>query len=395
MNILMANNYDYIRGGSERVMFEEQMLLESAGITVDRFAQAQGKELDLQGRHSLPNKFKMAWRCVRNSSMKRAISGVLRTFRPDLVHAHNIYGGLTTSVLDAVKRQNIPIALTVHDYKLVCPSYLMLDKGRICHDCCRRTYYHCLVNRCHKGSLLASAVYTAESYYNKWLGKWELVDCFVCPSLFIQKTLTDNGFPAAKTVYLPNFVDPTRYEPSYEPGAYVLFVGRFSREKGLHTLLNAFRELNIPLKLVGDGPERPSCEAFVRSHNLDHITFAGYQDSERLKQLFQRAAFTVVPSEWYENAPMSILEAFAYGKPVLGSNLGGISEMIVHQETGALFRHGSLDDLRGHILSMWQNKSLLRQMGKQARHQVETRFSSQNHLGELLHIYNQLIARRR
>jgi glycosyltransferase involved in cell wall biosynthesis len=173
----------------------------------------------------------------------------------------------------------------------------------------------------------------------------------------------------------------------------VLYVGRLSREKGIPTLLAAMRELPIPLAIVGDGPMRDTLEMYVRQHAMAHrVTFHGYQTGQSLRQLYQGAAFLVIPSEWYENAPMTVLEAFAYGKPVIGARIGGIPEMIEPGTSGLLVAPGDGDALRDAINTLWTSRSSLAEMGHAGRQAVLTRFSPQRHVDELLALYRRAIA---
>lgn len=398
MIILQANNFYYLRGGSERVMFEEQALLERNGHCVSGFSRKHPDNLsceyldyyvDLVDIESLTSlaKIRQSFRLIRDKEAANKFDIVLKDCKPDIVHAHNIYGGLTTAVLDVAKKRNIPSVITLHDYKLICPSYLMLNRGKVCEDCKGRKFYHCLVNRCHKNSLIASVIYTAESYYNKWLKKWDSVKYYICPSRFLLNKMAENGLPREKLVYIPNFVDPTGFTPSFEVGDYLLYVGRLSHEKGVFTLLKALKSLGIPLRIVGDGPVRQEAEEMVNQQGLKNIIFEGYRSGEELANLFRNAAFLVMPSEWCENAPMTILEAFAYGKPVISSQIGGIPEMIEPNRTGMLFEAGNTDELRECIQTLWSDKSLVFQMGKGARQKAESEFSPEEHYRKLKEVY--------
>ncbi len=398
MNILFLNNYYYLRGGSEKVMFQEQELLLENRHQVNGFSQLCPENQTCKYEKYFPEKadfealrglgkVRGAIDVIRNKKAADNLKIVLKEFNPDVVHAHNIYGGLTTSVLDAVNKLDMPSVLTLHDYKLICSSYLMLNKGQVCEDCKGRNYWHCVKNRCHKNSTLASAVYTMESYYNKWFKKWEKVRYYICPSKFIQGKMLESGFSEEKLVYLPNFVDPDQYLVNYEDSEYILYAGRLSHEKGVLTLLKAMAGLDIPLKIVGDGPLREQVQSFIVDNNISSVELLGYKTGNELSSLYQGAAFAVVPSEWCENAPMSILEAYAYGKPVLGADIGGIPEMIDDGSTGILFKSGDAVDLKDKILNMWSISQVLTKMGKAARCKLEKHYSSDTHYEKLIDVY--------
>jgi len=201
----------------------------------------------------------------------------------------------------------------------------------------------------------------------------------------------ENGIPRERLLHIRNFVNFATIEPQFEDGRYALFVGRLSKEKGILTLLTAVEHLDVPVRIVGDGPLKAEYEGFIAEHKMNHVTFEGYKSGEDLKQLYENAAFLVIPSEWYENAPMTILEAYAYGKPVVGSRIGGIPEMIDHGKTGMLFAMGDAGRLAECIGNLWSDKSLCRQMGHAARNKVEREFSSERHYEHLMELYRNLL----
>jgi len=320
--------------------------------------------------------------------MKFRFCSLLDQEKPALVHGHNIYSGLTYSIVDAAKSRSVPFVLTLHDLKLACPSYLMLNRGEICERCGTGNFWNCAVQRCHKESLSASLVITAEAYFNKLLGKYNWISRFICPSKFLLKKMAVAGIPHEKLIYLNNALNPATYEVNFDNSGYALFAGRLSKEKGVLTLLKAFKDLTIPLRIVGTGPVEETCREFVSVNGMNHVSFEGYCHGDKLKNLFQEAAFLVVPSEWHENAPMSILEAFAYGKPVIGSNLGGIPEQVVHDETGLLFQPGNAEALADAVMELADDPLKVESMGRAARQRIETVFSAECHTKKLLEIYH-------
>lgn len=401
MRLCILNNHLYLRGGSERVMFDEAALLRKAGHDVSFFGCR--RECDLEREHaafyppSVPieklaglDKWRHAYRVVYNPAMGRAFSCFLDKVQPDLLHAHIVNGALTTAVLDVARARNLPVVLTAHEYKLVCPSYLALDHGRTCTACKGRRFYNCLLKRCHKSSLPASFLYTLEAYVTAWGRKYDIVKRIICPSRFMRQTLLDNGYAPERVVYLPNFVDSSLIQPSIGEGSYVLYAGRLSPEKGVSTLLRAMEGLDIPLRIVGDGPLRGALEERVaRSRLSDRVTFAGYRTGEDLACEYRNAACLVIPSEWYENAPMSVLEAFTHGKPVIGADIGGIPEMIEPGKTGFLFPPADQESLRRVLTGFWHNRASWAVMGMAARERAERIFSHELHYQGLMKIYEQ------
>jgi glycosyltransferase involved in cell wall biosynthesis len=319
---------------------------------------------------------------------------MLRDFKVDVAHAHNVYSRLTTSVLDLLYERHVPILLTLHDYKLICPSYTLLAKGRICEDCKSGKFYMAVQNRCHKDSLVASAIYAAETYFNEVFQKYRKnVRFLIAPSLFMKTKFIEFGWPEGQIAYIPNSVEPSVFEPRYSPGTYFLYLGRLSPEKGLITLIEAFMKITSDkanLTIVGEGPIRNQLETMARADS--RIRFTGYLSGNALKKTTRNALAVIVPSEWYENAPISILEALAFGKPVLGARIGGIPEMIDEGVNGYLFETGNVDDLRKkleRILSMPDKK--ISNMGQAARQKVEREYNAELHYEMLMNIYHRAL----
>ena len=400
MRIAMANNYYYIRGGAERVLFEEKKILEAHGHQVPVFSQAHphNETSEFSDYYvpfkdwrniSLLQKVPMALKLMYDRRTARGFNRFLEASKSNIIHTHNIYGGLTTSILDIAKRKSVPVVMTLHDYKLICPSYAMLNRGTVCEGCRNGRFIHCMLNTCHKESLMASGVYCIESYLNKWLHKYDTIRYFICPSMFSLRKHAEHGISQDRLLHIPNFVNSSIYKPQYENGRYALFVGRISREKGIFTLLAAVEHLNIQVRIVGDGPLKEEYEDMAKS--MSHVIFEGYKTGNDLKRLYENAAFLVLPSECYENAPMTILEAYAYGKPAVGSRIGGIAEMIDHGKTGMLFEMGNAQQLAECIENLWSNKSLCRQMGHAARYKVEREYSSELHYEHLMKVYRNLL----
>lgn len=396
MKVLVANNYYYLRGGCERVMFNDIQALSAHGIDVVPFAAADPENIatpyssyftpgaDIRATDPV-RRVEAAVEAIHCRRTADAFATLLDKTKPDVVHCHNIYGRLSTSILGVAKKRNIPTVLTVHDYKVVCPSYLMLKKGKPCSACIDGGYYRCAVNRCHKGQLAASVVYAIEAYYARLTGHYGAVSAFLCPSHFIADLLTQSGIDEKRVIYHPNCIEPDAYAPSYE-GQYVLSVGRLSHEKGLPTLLQAMLGANIPVRIAGTGPMEASLKEMAEKDG-GSIVLEGHCEGARLADLYRNAAFVVVPSEWYENAPMSILESFAYGKPVIGTRIGGISELITEGAHGHLVDAGSPEQLRTAIRKLWSDRDAQRDMGRNARQLVESRFAQNTRTISLLNIY--------
>ncbi|WP_281243789.1 glycosyltransferase family 4 protein [Desulfomicrobium apsheronum] len=395
-----------MRGGSERVMLDESECLTEIEHEVVHFSRQNSNNYASSYSHFFPSninysdlnvfkKIQSAINIVYSRQSKNYFNSFVNITKPNIIHGHNIYSGLTYSIVDVAKKYNIPFVLTLHDLKLACPSYLMLNNGKVCERCLSGNYWNCTIYQCHKKNTIASFIVTIEAYFNKLFRKYEWIDSFICPSRFLIEKVSSAGFLRDKLVYLPNALNPQAYVPSYGAGEYALFVGRLSHEKGLITLLKAFQDIAMPLKIAGTGPLDEQARSFVRDNNLSHIGFEGYCSGDNLSNLYKNAAFIVVPSECYENAPMCILESFAYGKPVIGANIGGIPELVIDGDTGLLFESGSHESLRSAVTSLWGQTARIDKMGHAARNRIENEFSSARHVQKLIDIYESAIFKKR
>lgn len=332
---------------------------------------------------------------IYSREARSGLRNVLNDFRPVIAHAHNIYGRLTVSVLDELKAHGIPTVLTMHDLKLLCPTYLMLNKGAVCEKCRGGRYYNSVLTKCHKGSYAASAVYALETWINDILGKYDSVKLFISPSRFLRDKMIEYGWSPVRIVHVPNFIDGNALDGSRDIGRYNLYFGRLSREKGVKTLLKAYGRVKegIPLMVVGDGPERAELEKLARDLALQ-VTFTGYLSGEPLHSAISNARAAIVPSEMYENAPLSILEAFSYGKPVVGSRIGGIPEMIDDRVNGLLFEAGNADDLADKLsLLATMSDQRIADMGKAALEKVKKEYSAETHYAKLMDVYSLALGR--
>jgi len=399
MKVLVANNYYYLRGGCERVMFNDIKAMSAHGIEVVPFSAADPENdptpyssyfvpgADIRAT-SLLGRAEAAVDAIHCGRTAQAFAKMLDETKPDLVHCHNVYGRLSTSILAVAKKRSVPVVLTVHDYKVVCPSYVMLKKGKPCSACIDGGYYRCAANRCHKGQLAPSVIYSIEAYWARMTGNYGSVSAFLCPSRFIAGLLRQSGIDDKRVVYHANCLEPDDYRPSYE-GQYVLSVGRLSHEKGLPTFLEAMLRTKIPVRVAGTGPMHDSLRKMAERDG-GSIVLEGHCSGDKLAELYRNAAFVVVPSEWYENAPMSILESFAYGKAVIGTRIGGIPELITEGEHGLLVDPGAKDQLRAAICELWNNRDAQRGMGRNARWLVETKFAQSSRTTSLLSIYKSM-----
>lgn len=405
----MGNYYYYLRGGSERVFFEHMKLLTSKGHQVLPFSVKDAhnfeteferffvQSMDFSDNQSLIRKIRTALRIIYSLENKRKIEALIETYPPDVTHFHNIYHRISPSVLQIVKSRDIPVLLTVHDYKLICPVYRLYRDSAVCELCKGKRFYHCLVHRCNKGSMILSLVSCTELYIHNLLNLWsDKVDYFITPSQFMKHKLIEFGFDERKIVHIPNFIYVDDYIPNYDSENYLIYFGRLSDEKGIPTMIKAFELLNskkTELLIVGDGPLRTQLEAEVKTKGLGNIKFLGYLAKDRLLPVLGGAMASILPSEWYENAPMSVMESFAMGKPVIGARIGGTEEMIEDGMNGYLFESGNPEDLAEKIsLLLSKTKEDVIEMGMLARKKAEEKYNAESHYHKLMSLYDKVLS---
>lgn len=401
--LLSLNNYHYRRGGADTVYFEHDALLRSLGCDTAVFSMHHPSnetsewseyfidELEFGARYGLLTKLRMSSKVIYSLEASKKLKRLLDHWEPDIAHAHCIYHHLSPSVLQLLKSRGIPAVMTAHDLKIACPAYKMLNGKGICEKCKRGNLVNVIVNRCVHNSLAVSALVMVESIVHKTFRLYgKNLDRVIVPSRFFANKLSEWGWPEEQLIYIPNYVDVQMYQPAYEPGDYMLYFGRLAPEKGLKTLISASVKSGIKLKIVGTGPEEIALRSYARQLRGD-IEFVGFCSKDTLWPLVRESRAVVLPSEWYENAPMSLLEANALGKVVIGANIGGIPELIEHAQTGFLFESGNVDQL-AESLSTTKSMSdaRLSEMGRQARQHVAGKFTRNRYSEEILALYSSL-----
>ena len=320
-------------------------------------AEAYTSEMDFHSASKL-QKLTYPIKVIYSKEARKKIRQVLDDFKPDVCHLNNFNYQLTPSIileLHEWKKEShhkCMIIYTAHDYQLVCPNHLCNNPNtnENCEKCLGGHYINCAKNKCIHGSTLRSLLGTAEAVYWNRIGVYKLINRIICCSKFMKSKLDTNPVLAKKTISLHNFID--KIEPvNCEKKDYVLYFGRYSREKGINTLISVARDLpEVNFVFAGSGPLEESI------NKVPNIKNVGFKSGEDLEILISEARFTVCPSEWYENCPFSVMESQMYGTPVLGANIGGIPELIINGETGELFISGSKKDLKDKILFLWEDK---------------------------------------
>jgi glycosyltransferase involved in cell wall biosynthesis len=402
-HLLSINSYHYRRGGADAVYLDHAALMESFGWRNTFFSMRFPLNLpcessnyfvdEIQFGHdySFLQKVTKASKVVYSFEAQRKLRMLIQDRQPDIAHLHNIYHHLSPSILPVLKEFGIPVVMTAHDLKIACPNNKMLNAGGICERCKGGRYHQVVLHRCVLDSTAASTIVAIESALHRWLDSYRRnLDRIVVPSRFFIDKFVEWGWPRELFVHVPNFVDATAYQPAFEPGSYIVYFGRIAREKGLFTLVQAAARARVPLVLVGTGPIEDEVKRLAQRLGAD-ATFAGYKTGAELRAIVRGARASVLPSEWYENSPISVLESLALGKPVIGARIGGIPEMVRDHETGWLFDSGDIDALATSLRAAHDSQdALLAEIGKQGRRLVESEFSRERYATSMLDIYAKL-----
>lgn len=352
MKILLIDVYNFNKGGAETVCFNTGKMLEDNGHEVIYFTLKWNKNLPSKYENYFPESKETRrglFRQVINlrnyfyyPDAAKKLEQLILNERPNIAHIHLMWGQISPSIFPILRKYHIPIIFTVHDYRIVCPAYSFKDgKGRICEACTGKHFYRCFTHKCTKGSYLLSFFMATEMYFrNKYFNPNKYIDGLLYVSDFARKK-HEQYMPILKTkpnIILHNFSSSIVSSGRYISDKYFLFLGRLSEEKGIFTLMNAMKENpNQKLKIVGTGPLESKLKEYKERNQLKNIDFLGFKSGKELIELKQKAYFIIVPSEWYENNPMAIIEAYAEGVPVIGSNIGGIPEIIDEGKTGYVF----------------------------------------------------------
>ncbi|MCK5739802.1 glycosyltransferase family 4 protein, partial [bacterium] len=361
MKIAACNMRHFVSGGPERYMFALKGMLEANGhdfvpfsVNYDRneptpfskyFVSPPGndsahvyfKDLNM----NLGQKLRFAANAVYSFEAKNNLTRLLTDTRADLVYTLQIHTFLSYSIIDAAARMGKPVVARMSNYQLLCPAELFLRDQQVC-EVCKDNLFNAVRYKCVQNSTFGSLIRVGGLKLHRMRKTFDKVSRFVVPSRFLREKMIEYGFDAEKIIHLPSFVDTRRIQPCYEHDNYIAYSGRLAVEKGLQSLIDGFVQLKTPVKLllIGDyhNPEGERLRQYVAENGWENrIEFPGYLQFDALEKVLSRAMFTICPSQWYENTPMSIYESFAFGKPVVGADIGSIPEQIIAGRTGLLF----------------------------------------------------------
>lgn len=389
--LLVHNHYRSSAPSGEDVVFDsERRLLESNGVEVAAYERFN----DAIDESTLSARVRLALDTAWSGRTYRELSAVLRRLKPDVVHLHNTFPLVSPSAYGACRHNNIPVIQTLHNYRLICPGALLLRDGRPCEDCVGGSLIPALRHGCYRGSRVATSVLVWMLWRNRLAGSYERrVDRYIALTRFAAGRLIAGGLPAARVVVKPNFLSQP---PAVGDGrgGYAVYVGRLTQEKGAETLVAAWKQVSgLPLKVVGEGAMRAELERIVRAAGLP-VEFCGYRPRAEVFELIRNAALQIVPSECYEGFPLSVIEAYACGTPVVASRLGSLGEVVPDGTAGVLFAPGDPHDLAAKVNALIAAPDRLREMRRRARALFEQRYTAEHNFKQLMAIYRDALSAR-
>lgn len=409
MKILQVNKLFYPRSGAENSVLRLCALLENYAHQVIPFGMSHEKnvrpgyaedfveniEYDKEVNSSIFRKLFLGLKVIYSCEARKKITALIARERPDVAHIHKFNNTLTPSILYALKERGVPVVQTFRDFRTVCPNYNLYDFNRsmICEACKGHKYYNALIRKCQKSSYLVGLNIAIESYMYNFMKTYEkTIDLYICTSRFVMGKMVQFGIDKNKMVHIPNFLDPAQYTPEYGSEGYILYFGRIEKHKGIKTLLRSMKYVkSSKLVVAGQGSYLDELIAYRKENAIDNVMFIGHKEGNEMKQIIRNSLFTVIPSEWYEPFGLVIIESFASGKPVIGADIGGISELIEDGNDGLLFEAGNADILTDKINYLLDNRKLVKEMGRNARKKVEEKYNPDLHYERLMEAYQRVL----
>ncbi len=391
--IVIVHNAYRQPGGEDTVVRAENALLLQAGNEVLEYFR-HNNEIQSEG---ICTNIVLGARTVWSSDSRNNLYRLLKDSKPDIVHFHNTFPLISPAAYYACRDLGVPIVQTLHNYRLFCSAGAFFRDGKVCEDCLDKNHWQAVRHACFRQSRSATSAVATMLAFHHWRGTWtKLVDCYIALSGFSRAKFIAAGLPAAKIVVKPNFVLP---DPGVgaESRNYAVFIGRLSEEKGLRTLLQAWDRVNpeYVLRVIGDGPLFADLQSQISHSGSSNIRLEGHLPREQSLSRLQGARFLILPSNCYENFPMTVAEAYACGTPVIASRLGAMEEIVDDGRTGLHFTPGDADDLAAKVRWAWTNPDVMRRMGGNARADFEAKYTAGKNYEMLTAIYESVMCNRK
>ncbi|MGF9852214.1 glycosyltransferase [Bacillus paramobilis] len=389
MRVLFIHNYYQQSGGEDNVVAQEMMLLKKYGLDVQLYS-VHNDRIKQKGKF---DKVKLAVGAVWSYTEYKKMKEHLMEIKPDVVHVHNFFPLLSPSIYSACKSLDIPIVQTLHNYRLICPSAMLMRENQICESCLESSLWNSVKYGCYRDSRVQTLPVAMMIKFNKIIGTWEnAVDRYIALTNFSRQKFIQGGIPESKIIVKPNFLmqNSEQVNKNLEE-EYILFVGRISEEKGIRNLLNAWKMINnkkgIKLYIIGDGPDKKMLEEEKFS---DDIYFLGKKNSKDVLLYMKNAKYLIVPSIWYEGFPMTIVEAYSVGTPVLCSKIGSLQEVVINGETGFHFKHDNIEGITA-VIQEALNYGEYNNMRENVLEVFRTYYTEDVNFNYLISIYSEVI----
>ena len=389
MRVLIVHNYYKQQGGEDTVFSTESALLRRYGHEVFEYTESNDSISSM-------NPLTAAANTIWSHRSKRKMIDILDKVKPDVVHFHNTFLLLSPSVYYACKEKNIPVIQSLHNPRLLCPAANLYRDGKVCEDCLGKTPpWPGVIHGCYRNSRAQTAVVSTMLTLHRMLKTWDrVIDTFIVFTEFYRNKFIQGGLQPEKIALKPHFVDPDPGCRNGEKGDFALYIGRLDKEKGIQTLLKAWRNVNgVPLKIRGDGNLLGEVSDYISRNGIKTVEFVDRLERAELSELIKKARFLVWPSEgYYETFGLVAIEAFACGVPVIASRTGTLAENVTDRNTGLHFTPGDAEDLSAKISWAWNNPDEMVRMGRTARKEFETRYTAEKNYKMLLDIYERAIS---
>jgi glycosyltransferase involved in cell wall biosynthesis len=393
MRVLLVHGAYQQFGGEDSVVRAEKELLERHGDEVFLYSRHNDeiKEFNSTDKAAFFPQTVYSWKSSGE------IEDVVRRIQPDVAFVHNVYPLISPSVYHKLHALGVPAVQVLHNFRPFCPNGFFYTQGQVCEACRDGNYLNAIRKRCYKDSYILSGLYALTLGSNRLSGMVEKIAGFICLTEFFKIKMKEAGVPDSKLFVRPNFVyappltDTKETATTNDGGKYALYLGRLSPEKGCWTLIRTFEQLpHVSLKIIGAGPQEQELRNYVREKGISNIEFLGFKSGDEKWQLLRNSLCLVVPSEWYENFPVTVLEAFMASKPVIASRMGGLPYIVEDGQSGLLFEAGQVDQLAQKIKQFAENPASAAAMGACGRRLTETKYGPEQGYQNLMSIFSQV-----
>ncbi len=390
MKILIVHNFYRIKSGEDIAIEKERKILESFGNSTILY-ERKNCEID---NFTFFQKILFPFNTFFSFKTYWEVRKIVKKEKPNVTLVQNVFPLISPSVYYAFKKEKLPVVQRIYNYRFVCPNGVLYSKGEICERCVKGNYFHCILRKCYRQSYILSFIYALTLWIHRFLKTFiNNIDFFVVPDEFLKsKLFFIKGMRNKKIRKVLNPFDIGEYESNYSFEKYFVYLGRLEPEKGVRTLLKTMREIkSADLIIVGIGSLQKELKRYMENNNLNNIKFLGSKYGNKLRDILRKSMFIVVPSEWYDNLPMVICQAFAIGKPIIASDINGIPEIVINNENGLLFDPGNSKDLAEKINYLISNPEVIIKFSKNAREKAEELFNCEKHYQNLARVFREVL----